>query len=135
MDQKIVRAKEDYKIRPHECKQIEVEGQLGEDRDWLVSKNLLLGADDSYFVVPNTLISASNPWVPVGNPSNRPRYIRKGEVIGVLSNPDEYFDHVKTLEDWERHCKHVEVIASIIQIQVAADQKQTEGLTQLDKAI
>ena len=135
LDQKIVRAKEDYKIRPHECKRIEVEGQLGEDRDWLVSKNLLSGADDSYFVVPNTLISASNPWVPVANPSNRPRYIRKGEVIGVLSDPDEYFDHVKTLEDWERRCKHAEAITSIIQIQVTADRKQTEGLTQPDEAI
>ena len=85
-DEKVVHAAEDYKIRPHECKRIRVEGQLGEDRDWLVSKNLLAGADDSYFVVPNTLISASNPWVPVANPSDRPRYVRKGEVIGVLSN-------------------------------------------------
>ena len=121
IEEKVIRAKEDYKIRPHECKRIQIEGQLGEDKDWLVTKNLLSGADDSYFVVPNTLISASNPWVPVANPSNRPRYIRKGEVIGALSDPGEYFDHVKTLADWERHCKHAEAIASIIQIQVVSD--------------
>ena len=124
LEQKVVRAKEDYKIRPHECKRIQIEGQLGEDKDWLVSKNLLSGADDSYFVVPNTLISAANPWVPIANPSNRPRYIRKGEVIGTLSDPEEYFDHVKNLADWEKHCQHAEAIASIIQIQVAADNKQ-----------
>lgn len=121
IEEKVVRAKEDYKIQPHECKQIQIEGQLGEDKDWLVTKNLLSGVDDSYFVIPNTLISALNPWVPVTNPSNCPCYIRKGEVIGALSDPGEYFDHVKTLADWERHCKHAEAIASIIQIQVVSD--------------
>ena len=131
----VVRAAEDYKIRPHECKHIRVEGQLGEDRDWLVSKNLLAGADDSYFVVPNTLISASNPWVPVANPSDRPRYVRKGEVIGVLSNPEEYFDHVKTLADWEKHCKHAEAIESIIRIQMANDNGLMNAAAHLNEAI
>ena len=133
-EQRVVRAKDDYKIRPHECKRIQVEGQLEEDKDWLVSKNLLSGADDSYFVVPNTLISASNPWVPVTNPSDRPRYIRKGEVIGVLSDPGEYFDHVTTLADWERHCKHAEAIASIIQIQMKTDDKPGGAHHSSDKA-
>ena len=134
-DERVVRAAGDYKIRPHECKRIQVEGQLGEDKDWLVSKNLLSGADDSYFVVPNTLISASNPWVPVANPSDRPRYIRKGEVIGVLSDPEEYFDHVKTLADWEKHCKHAEAIASIIQIQMTTDSGNVNTATQPSDAI
>jgi len=51
---RVVRAKEDYRLRPHECKPIQVEGQLDEDRDWLVTKTLLSGVDDSYFAVPNT---------------------------------------------------------------------------------
>ena len=84
LEEKVVRAKEDYRLRAHECKPIQVEGQLGEDRDWLITKNLLSGADNTCFAVPNTLISASNPWVPVCNPSDRPSYIRKGEVIGIL---------------------------------------------------
>jgi len=71
-EEQVVRAKEDYCLHPHECKPIQVEGQLDEDRDWLVTKNLLSGADDTYFTVPNTLISAANPWVPVTNPSDRP---------------------------------------------------------------
>jgi hypothetical protein len=73
---------------------------MEDDRDWLVTKNLLSGVDDSYFAVPNTLISAANPWVPVTNPTNHPRYVRKGEIIGVLTDPAEYFDHVKTMENW-----------------------------------
>ena len=128
-EEQVVRAKEDYRLRPHECKPIQVEGQLGEDKDWLVTKNLLSGADEAYFAVPNTLISAANPWVPVTNLSDRPRYIRKGEVIGVLSDPSEYFDRVHTLADWEERSKHAEAIAAIIQIQVDADRKEHKGQT------
>ena len=120
-EERVVRAKEDYRLRPHECKPIRVEGQLGEDRDWLVSKTLLSGSDDTYFAIPNTLISAANPWVPVTNPSDQPRYVRKGEIVGVLSDPSEYFDKVHTLSDWENRCKHADAIAAIIQIQMDAD--------------
>ena len=125
-EERVVRAKEDYRLRPHECKPIQVEGQLDKDKDWLVSKNLLSGADDTYFAVPNTLISSSNPWVPVTNPSDRPHYIRKGEIIGVLSDPSEDFDHVNSLSDWEERSKHATAIAAIIQIQVSADQRNHE---------
>ena len=122
-EEKVVRAKEDYKLRPHECKPIQVEGHLGEDRNWLVTKTLLSGTDDSYFAVPNTLISAANPWIPVTNPTNRPRYIRKGEVIGMLTDPADYFDHIKTMEDWQNRSKHADTLAAIIQIQMDADCK------------
>lgn len=125
-EEKVVRAKEDYRLRPHECKPIQVEGQLEEDRDWLVTKTLLSGADDSYFAVPNTLISTANPWIPVTNPTNRPRYIRKGEIIGVLNDPVEYFDHVKMMEDWQVRSKHADALAAIIQIQMDADRKTSE---------
>jgi len=120
-EEQVVHAKENYCLRPHECKPIQVEGQLGKDKDWLVSKTLLSGSDDSYFVVPNTLISAANPWVPIMNPSDQPRYVRKGEIVGVLSDPSEYFDKVHTLSDWENRSKHADTIAAIIQIQMDTD--------------
>jgi len=126
LGEKVVRAKEDYRLRPHECKSIQVEGQLGEDCDWLVTKNLLSGADNSYFAIPNTLISANNPWVPVSNPSDHPRFIWKGEIIGVLSDPAEYFDHVKTMADWETRTRHADAITATIQIQIDADRKAQE---------
>ena len=123
LEEKVVQAKEDCCLRAHECKSIQVEGQLGEDREWLVTKNLLSRGDNSYFAVPNTLISANNPWVPVSNPSDRPHCIRKGEIIGVLTDPAEYFDHIKTMVDWEARTKHTDTIAAIIQIQVDEDRK------------
>ena len=32
-----------------------------------------------------------------------------------------YFNHVKTMEDWQTHSKHVEALAAIIQLQMDAD--------------
>ena len=61
LDEKTVQAAKDYKLKPHESKPIRVEGQLGEDREWLVQKDLLANANDSFFAVPNVLISAANP--------------------------------------------------------------------------
>jgi len=92
IDEKTVRAAADYLLKPHESKPIKVKGQLGEDREWLVQKNLLANANDTFFVVPNMLITAAHPWVPIANPMDHPRYIRKGEIIGALADPNTFFD-------------------------------------------
>jgi hypothetical protein len=84
-DQRTVRAAEDYRLRPDECRRIRVEGHFEENKTWLVEKNMIASANDSPFVVPNVLISASDPWVPISNPSPHPKLIRKGDIIGHLS--------------------------------------------------
>ena len=92
IDEKTIRAAADYLLKPHESKPIKVEGQLGEDREWLVQKNLLANANNTFFAVPNMLIMAAHPWVPIANPTDHPRYIRKGEIIGALADPNTFFD-------------------------------------------
>ena len=124
-EQKLVRATEDVRLRPHECRKIKVEGQLDEDKDWLVQKNLLANANDSYFAVANTLISTRNPWVSVANPTDQPRYIRKGEIIGVLEDPAEYFETPSSLERREALAKHASAIADIIRVQL--EENSPEG--------
>ena len=128
IEEKTVRAAEDTRIRPHKCKPILVEGQLDEDKEWLVQKNILANSNDSHFVVPNTLISASNPWVPIANPTNQPRYIRKGEVIGILEDPSEFFETPLTAERKETLSRHAATVAAIIKTQLAED-KTTESTT------
>lgn len=102
IDQTLVRAAEDYKIRPHECKPIRLEGNFEEDKEWLIEKNLLANANDSFFAVLNVLISASNPWVPITNPTDHPRCTRKGEVIGSIKDPQEFFDLPAMDKEWEQ---------------------------------
>ena len=117
IQEKVVRASEDVRLKPHESKPIRVEGHLDEDREWLVQKNLLANANDTFFAVPNVLISAANPWVPVANPTDHPRYIRKGEIIGTLVDPADFFDSPKLLEELEKFRNAAEVIRTVIAIQ------------------
>ena len=121
MEQKLVRAAVDVRLRPHECRKVKVEGQFEEDKDWLVQKTLLANANDSYFAVPNTLISARNPWVPIANPTDQPRYIRRGEIIGVLEDPAEYFETPANAEREATLAKHASAIADIIRVQLEGD--------------
>lgn len=120
-EQKTVRAAEDVRLKPHECRKVKVEGQFEEDKDWLVQKNLLANANDSYFAVPNTLISARNPQVPIANPTDQPRYIRKGEIIGMLEDPAEYFETPSSPERKETLTKHAAAVADIIRVQMGGD--------------
>lgn len=113
-----MRATEDYCLKPHESKPIRVEGQLGEDHEWLIQKNLLANANDSFFAVPNVLISAANPWVPVANRTDQPRYIRKGEIIGSICDPGEYFDSPSSPEELERFRDAAEKIQTVIAVQM-----------------
>ena len=129
VEEKTIRATEDYKLRPHECKPIRVEGQLGEDKDWLVQKNLLANANDSFFAVPNVLISAANPWVPIANPTDHPRYIRKGEIIGTLADPAEFFDTPKSPEEAEKLRAAADIIRTVISLQT---QQRDDSLDQTE---
>jgi hypothetical protein len=61
MEGRTIRAAEDYKIKAHECRIVHVDGDFSQDREWLVERNLLVNAEDSFFSVPNTLISARKP--------------------------------------------------------------------------
>ena len=88
----------DVHLKPHECKHIRIEGQLSEDKEWLVQKNLLANTNNSHFTMPNTLISTSNPWIPIANPTDQPRYIHKGEIIRILEDPSEFFETSVTAE-------------------------------------
>ena len=117
IEEKTVRVTADYQLKPHESKPIKVEGQLGEDREWLVQKNLLANVNDTFFAVPNVLITAAHPWVPVANPTDHPRYIRKGEIIGTLADPATFFDSPRSQEDLKKFRDSAEVIRTVISLQ------------------
>ena len=121
IEQKLVRAAEDVCLRPHECHKVKVEGQFEEDKDWVVQKNLLANANDLYFAVPNTLISARDPWVPIANPMDQPRYIRRGEIIGMMEDPADYFETPSSPEWRETLTRHTSAIADIIHVQLEGD--------------
>jgi hypothetical protein len=71
-EKNIIRVAFDYKLRPQECRSILVEGYFQDDREWLVEIFLLANANGSHFIVPNTLILSTNPYIPIANPTNQP---------------------------------------------------------------
>ncbi|KAF8212543.1 hypothetical protein K438DRAFT_1566862 [Mycena galopus ATCC 62051] len=102
-EKRIVCAAQDYKLRPHESRSVLLEGHFEEDKEWLVEKNLLTNANDSVFVIANTLISSRHPYVPIANPTDQPRMIRKGEAVGILTDPEGFFDAPKTTDRLEKY--------------------------------
>jgi len=56
--------------------------------------------------------------VPVANPTDHPRYIRKGEVIGTLADPATFFDSPKSKEELEKFQDSAEVIRMVISLQL-----------------
>ena len=134
IEKRTIRASEDYRLRPDECRRIRVDGHFEEDRTWLVEKNLLASANDSTFVVPNVLILASDPWVPVSNPSPHPRMIRKGDIVGYLVDPQEFFDAPNSEEGFEKLARSVQAIASIIAISSDTMQEGSHQQSPLSKS-
>jgi len=127
IQERVVRASEDYRLKHHESRPIRVEGQLDENREWLVQKNLSANANDTFFVVPNVLISAVHPWIPVANPMDHPRYIRKGEIISTLVDPAIFFDSPKSPEELKKFQDMAEVIRTVIAIQTKTDDSSQEA--------
>ncbi|KAF8074478.1 hypothetical protein FPV67DRAFT_1445541 [Lyophyllum atratum] len=115
-DARTIRAADDYKLKPHECHNILVEGNFKEEREWLVEKNLLSNHNGSMLAVPNVLISSRRPIIPISNPSDSPRYIRKGEVIGTITDPQEFFDNEQSSPGGSDLRKKAEAMAAIIRV-------------------
>ena len=111
---RLVRAAHDFRILPHAVKRVEVEGSFTDEREWLVEKLLLSGSKDKAFVVPNTLISSSNPFIPIANTSDTPRFIRKGEMVGEIIDPTTYFDTPQTVEHLNRLLTSASSVAALI---------------------
>lgn len=63
------------------------------------------------------LISAAHPWIPVANPTDHLCYIRKGEIIGTLVDPANFFDTPKTPDELKKFQDAAEVIRTVITIQ------------------
>lgn len=91
-----IRAAHDYHVFPHSVKPILVEGNFAEEKDWVVERSLIANSDNAFFAIPNVIFNSSTPVVPIF----KPRYIRKGEVIGTIADPQEFFDSPGSEERW-----------------------------------
>jgi hypothetical protein len=57
----------------------------------VLERTLLSHGDNELFPVPNVLLTSAALRVPVVNALISPCVLRKGEVIGVLEDPPQFF--------------------------------------------
>lgn len=115
-EKKTIWAAADVKIAPNSVASLKVDGYFEEEspKDWLVEKSHITNNDNSFFAVPNVLFSSSHPVIPIMNPTDRPRYIHKGEIVGTITDPAKFLDTSDSPEQWEKMNKSVLSIASLI---------------------
>ncbi|KAK6988173.1 hypothetical protein R3P38DRAFT_2804868 [Favolaschia claudopus] len=77
---------------------VPIHGPFEGRNDWLVEKLIIGEEDENVLAAPTTWINTSCPVLPIANPSTRPRYIRKGEIVGHLRDPAKYADKPKDEE-------------------------------------
>ncbi|KAJ7444690.1 hypothetical protein FB451DRAFT_1413084 [Mycena latifolia] len=97
-----------------EAKVVRVSGDFSEDKEWMVECTMLANSDDSFFGVANTLITARNPMVSVSNLSDRPRFVRKGEILGGLVDPTKFFDTPKSEDEFMALKKQTQLISTVL---------------------
>ncbi|RDB29278.1 hypothetical protein Hypma_014871 [Hypsizygus marmoreus] len=120
-ESRTVRAANDCLIQPNECRNVEVIGDFDDEREWLIEKNLLPGSGNDFFAVPNVLVSGKHPRVPISNTSPHPRYVRRGEIVGSLTDPKTFFDTPRDLKTLETFHTKTAFLSSIITARMDAD--------------
>ena len=87
-----VLASEDTLIQPYSVRNVAISATFEGREDWIVEK-IIIGMDDqNIMVAPTTWITASCPYIPIANTSPLPRYVRTGEVVGYLIDPETSLD-------------------------------------------
>jgi hypothetical protein len=90
-----VQASEDVLIQPYSVRNVAVSAALEGRDDWIVEK-VIIGTDEqNIMAAPTTWITSSCPYVPIANTGPHPRYVRTGEVVGHLMDPDAFLDKPK----------------------------------------
>jgi len=131
-EQTVVRAKQDYTICPNECRLIEVTGAFEVEGEWFIEKNILPSSNGDALIVPNVLISAPDPRIPISNTSSQPKSISKGDVIAVKHDPAAYFDTPSSEEEREKLLAHANTIRAIIASQLNKESMATETGTKTE---
>ncbi|KAI5892232.1 uncharacterized protein SCHCODRAFT_02445444, partial [Schizophyllum commune H4-8] len=108
-----VRAAKEMIIKPESVARVPVCGPFEGEEEWVVEKELISSNHDKPFVVPNTIISAKAPFVPVANTATTPRFIREGEALGKASLAEDFFDHPKDEANHQEMREHAAFVDSL----------------------
>ncbi|KIY70139.1 hypothetical protein CYLTODRAFT_320851, partial [Cylindrobasidium torrendii FP15055 ss-10] len=115
-----LRASQDYLIPAHSTRRVQVMGFLPNASDLLVEKNILASNDKVNFIVPNTIFNSSDPYIPVSNPTDIPRYVRRGEFLGSWEYCQEGLDCADSEDKLTQMTSHATALKAVISTQFEA---------------
>jgi hypothetical protein len=111
----VVRNCHEFTIKPHSILRVLVSGDFREAEDWFVEQTFIERGMDQYLSVPPTMLSSSEPYLPVTNLTNFPQTVKKDTILGQLSNPKEVFHRPQTEEEYLNLANRALAIERVIQ--------------------
>jgi hypothetical protein len=109
-----VLAAEDVLLAAGSVHNVKLVGPFAGRTDWLVEKLVISTEDASVVAAPMTWVNSDSPYIPIANLSTRPWYVRKGEVVGHLLDPEAYADVPKDDPDRQRYSASADAICTTI---------------------
>ncbi|KAL1684830.1 hypothetical protein GGG16DRAFT_119433 [Schizophyllum commune] len=116
-DDYIIHAAEDVTLCPEMVVKVAVTGPFTtEGGEWVVEKEMILATNERPFLVPNALVVADNPVIPVANMATIPCHIRKGKALGRAQRVEDFFDKLESLENAEKMRKHASFLSEVCKV-------------------
>jgi hypothetical protein len=107
----LLRAERDRRISPEWVARVPVEGPVDGCNKWFMERITLPTRNGCFLVAPLTLIKMKELVVAVANMSPSAEWVRKGDILGVLHDPEQYLDRSKGDEEtW-----HLEAYTCVVQ--------------------
>ena len=124
-----MRVREDVRIEPHTVRRVALSGDFAKDTEWWLEKGLW-GREVSQhpLAIPNTLFSSREAFVPVANTSDRPYYLRRGEILGAKVEALKALNRAETEGKWEAMSQWAALVLTLL-----AARKEAEENAQLAK--
>ena len=105
---------DDTLIQPYSVCNVAVHAAFEGREDWIVEKVIIGTEDQNIMAAPTTWINSSCPFIPVANPGPHPRYLRAGEVVGYLQDPEIIADKPKDEEHLNKMIASAEALRTMI---------------------
>ncbi|KZV78809.1 hypothetical protein EXIGLDRAFT_560393, partial [Exidia glandulosa HHB12029] len=103
-----VRAARDVRIPANTLVSVPILADFEDKDEWFMDRELHANGDETFMMSPSCFVSATESRISVSNPTNTPRFIRKGQVLGKLLDPRQCLDRPKTEHGYEEMRKHAD---------------------------
>jgi hypothetical protein len=108
---RFARAARDVRISPGHIARIPFYGATKGRSHWFVERITIQTKDGCFLAAPSSIVNSGSPTLDVANTSPSWKWIRKGDVLGILHDPDEYLD----CDQGDERSEHLKAYANVVQ--------------------